>query len=84
MNSYLFYTDVIRSRYNDCGGDTVQFPQLTIYDSLHAANVPFAIYVNDTCGPQTNMSCGSVDPGWGTSACLLASSGCLACVLLHA
>ena len=36
--------------YNDCGGDTVQMPQLTIYDSLHAANVPFAIFVNDTCG----------------------------------
>ncbi len=60
--------------YNSCGGNTVQFPQLTIYDSLHAANVPFAIYVNDTCGPQTNMSCGSVDPGWGNSADLFVCS----------
>ena len=53
--------------HNACGGSTVQSPQLTIYDSLHLANVPFAIFVNDTCGPNTTTSCGSVSPGWGNN-----------------
>ena len=51
--------------WNQCGGTTAQFPQMTIYDSLAMANVPFGIYVNDTCGPTTSTPCGSVAPGWG-------------------
>ena len=31
--------------YNRCGGKSVQFPQMTIYDSLHMAGVDFGIYV---------------------------------------
>eukprot|EP01044_Picomonas_judraskeda_P011328 COSAG03_NODE_1531_length_3926_cov_86.591325_2_plen_265_part_00 len=37
--------------YNTCGGQYPQFPQMTIYDSLALAGVPFGLYVNMTCGP---------------------------------
>ena len=53
--------------YNGCGGKTVQFPQMTIYDSMAMAGVDFGIYVNDTCGPTTAQSCGNVTPGWGSN-----------------
>lgn len=38
--------------YSDkaCGGKKDTFPQLTIYDSLCAHNVSFALYMNSTCG----------------------------------
>jgi hypothetical protein len=36
--------------YDDCGGATVAFPQLTIYDSMWLHNVSFAWYLNSTCG----------------------------------
>lgn len=59
--------------YNSCGGKYPQFPQMTIYDSLALADVPFGIYVNMTCGPNdpksknsTAESCSKVHPGWGT------------------
>jgi len=61
--------------YNTCGGKTAQFPQMTIFDSLALANVPFGIYVNDTCGPNTTLSCGDVTPGWGTNTGTNASTG---------
>ena len=32
--------------YNRCGGPFPQFPQMTIYDSLALAHVPFGLYVN--------------------------------------
>jgi phospholipase C len=56
--------------YNKCGGKVPQFPQMTIYDSLALADVPFGIYVNMTCGPNdptnsTAESCAKVSPGWG-------------------
>jgi phospholipase C len=56
--------------YNKCGGTVPQFPQMTIYDSLALADVPFGIYVNMTCGPNdpansTAESCAEVHPGWG-------------------
>ena len=35
----------------------------------------FAIFVNDTCGAQTNASCGSVSPGWGSNNKGNASNG---------
>ena len=35
-------------RYSQCGGPTASFPQRTIYDNLHDANVSFAIYSNHT------------------------------------
>ena len=49
--------------YNACGGKTTQFPQMTIYDSLKLANVPFAIFVNDvsTAAPSAPCSAGSED-----------------------
>ena len=53
--------------YNACGGTVPQFPQMTIFDSLKLANVPFGIYVNDTCGPNVSQACGDVTPGWGTN-----------------
>ena len=61
--------------YNKCGGPYAQFPQMTIFDSLSMANVPFSIFVNDTCGPSTNQSCGDVDPGWGTNTGTNSSTG---------
>ena len=47
--------------YNACGGKTTQFPQMTIYDSLKLANVPFAIFVNDVsaAAPSAHSSAGS-------------------------
>ena len=47
-----------------------RFPQMTIYDSLALADVPFGLYVNMTCGPNdpknsTAESCSKVHPGWG-------------------
>ena len=36
--------------YDDCGGDDVTFPQMTIYDSLRLHNVSFGFYMNSTCG----------------------------------
>ena len=48
---------------------------MTIYDSLALANVPFGIYVNDTCGPNTTLSCGDVTPGWGSNTGTNTSTG---------
>ena len=58
--------------YNRCGGPFPQFPQMTIYDSLALAHVPFGLYVNMTCSsPEapnaTEQPCGSVSPGWGSN-----------------
>ena len=61
--------------YSACGGKVAQFPQMTIFDSLALANVPFGIYVNDTCGPNTTISCGDVTPGWGSNTGTNASTG---------
>lgn len=61
--------------YNQCGGGAPQFPQMTIFDSLAQAHVPFAIFVNDTCGPNTSTSCGDVTPGWGTNTGTNTSTG---------
>ena len=61
--------------YNRCGGGAPQFPQMTIFDSLAQAKVPFSIFVNDTCGPRTNFSCGDVKPGWGTNTGTNTSTG---------
>ena len=36
--------------YNQCGGKTPRYPQMTIYDSLAADGVDFGIFMNSTCG----------------------------------
>jgi len=36
--------------YNQCGGNTLRYPQMTIYDSLKVDGYDFAIYMNSTCG----------------------------------
>lgn len=42
--------------YNECGGYRPSFPQRTIYDSLHDANITFAMYSNSTPhSADTNM-----------------------------
>ena len=45
INLFISYILHTLSRYNKCGGKSVQFPQMTIYDSLNMAGVDFGIYV---------------------------------------
>ena len=44
--------------YNECGGNTTQFPQMTIWDSLFLNNVSFGLYINSTCG-RDGIPCGT-------------------------
>ena len=36
--------------YNQCGGNALRYPQMTIYDSMAIDGVDFGIYMNSTCG----------------------------------
>ena len=44
--------------FNECGGNTVQYPQMTVFDSLALHNVSFGLYVNSTCGVD-GIPCGT-------------------------
>ena len=48
--------------YDDCGGPTKTFPQMTIYDNLRMHNVSFAMYMNSTCGLDGHPACHGEDP----------------------
>ena len=57
--------------YQQCGGTTLLFPQLTMYDSMHLDNVSFKFYMNSTCGSQIGgKPCHSLGPTQDTSPVL--------------
>eukprot|EP00041_Stephanoeca_diplocostata_P025155 m.651968 g.651968 ORF g.651968 m.651968 type:complete len:591 (-) comp22686_c0_seq1:2013-3785(-) len=52
--------------YNQCGGRTETFPQMTIYDSLYVNNVSFSLFLNSTCGIDGNPQCAGGESGTPT------------------
>jgi len=54
--------------YTDCGGKTLLFPQMTMYDSMWMDNVSFKFYMNSSCGTAFGSTpCQSVGPHTDTS-----------------
>ena len=57
--------------YQQCGGKTLLFPQMAMYDSMYLDNVSFGFYMNSTCdsseGDRGEHPCNSVGPTVDTS-----------------
>jgi hypothetical protein len=53
--------------YTDCGGKTLLFPQMTMYDTMWMDNVSFRFYMNSTCNTREGRPCNSVGPHKDTS-----------------
>ena len=57
--------------YQACGGKTLLFPQMAMYDTMYLDNVSFGFYMNSTCdsveGDRGEHPCNSVGPHTDTS-----------------
>lgn len=57
--------------YQQCGGKTLLFPQMAMYDTMWLDNISFGFYMNSTCdsvpGSRGNAPCNSVGPTVDTS-----------------